>query len=545
MTTTPASIGPHSRKKVSYYYDYDVGNYYYGQGHPMKPHRIRMAHNLILNYGLYRKMEVYRPHKAIADEMTRFHSDEYVKFIQNVRPDNIADFNKQMQRFNVGEDCPVFEGVYDFCQISAGGSLAGAVKLNRKLTDIAINWAGGLHHAKKSEASGFCYINDIVLAILELLKYHQRVLYVDIDVHHGDGVEEAFYTTDRVMTVSFHKFGEYFPGTGDLRDIGAGRGKYYAVNFPLRDGIDDDTYETIFKPVMSKVMETYQPNAVVLQCGADSLTGDRLGCFNLTLKGHGKCVEFMKSFNLPLLLLGGGGYTIRNVARAWTNETAIALNQEIPNELPYNDYFEYYGPDFKLNITPSNMPNQNSLDYLDKIKVKLFDNLRMLPHVPGVQMQSIPDDIMDVDRVIDEDKDSDPNKRISQVQTDRRIVDERELSDSEDEEGDKRRNHSNAKQVFNKRKASSDSINGVTVNGNDGIQHNINTTVTKVMKQAELTIVNPSISDNHSSNAESTGVSVTTIIKEEVIQTTTAISEGNIPMDADISSVITETKNSE
>jgi len=150
------------------------------------------------------------------------------------------------------------------------------------------------------------------------------------------------------MTVSFHKFGEYFPGTGDLRDIGAGRGKYYAVNFPLRDGIDDDSYETIFKPVMTKVMESYQPNAVVLQCGADSLTGDRLGCFNLTLKGlfltknqisikfffslgHGKCVEFMKGFNLPLLLVGGGGYTIRNVARAWTHETAIALNQEIPN----------------------------------------------------------------------------------------------------------------------------------------------------------------------------------------------------------------------
>jgi histone deacetylase 1/2 len=121
------------------------------------------------------------------------------------------------------------------------------------------------------------------------------------------------------------------------------------VNFPLRDGIDDDSYETIFKPVMTKVMESYQPNAVVLQCGADSLTGDRLGCFNLTLKGacsrprrkrfhrgrffagHGKCVEFMKGYNLPLLLVGGGGYTIRNVARAWTYETAIALNQEIPN----------------------------------------------------------------------------------------------------------------------------------------------------------------------------------------------------------------------
>lgn len=124
---------------------------------------------------------------------------------------------------NVGEDCPVFDGLYEFCQLSAGGSVAAAVKLNKQASEICINWGGGLHHAKKSEASGFCYVNDIVLGILELLKYHQRVLYIDIDVHHGDGVEEAFYTTDRVMTVSFHKYGEYFPGTGDLRDIGAGK----------------------------------------------------------------------------------------------------------------------------------------------------------------------------------------------------------------------------------------------------------------------------------------------------------------------------------
>jgi histone deacetylase 1/2 len=111
-------------------------------------------------------------------------------------------------------------------------------------------------------------------------------LYIDIDIHHGDGVEEAFYTTNRVLTVSFHKFGEYFPGTGDIKDIGAGEGKYYAVNFPLKDGIDDESYEMIFKPIIGKVMEWYRPEAVVLQCGADSLAGDRLGCFNLSLKGN-------------------------------------------------------------------------------------------------------------------------------------------------------------------------------------------------------------------------------------------------------------------
>ena len=108
---------------------------------------------------------------------------------------------------------------------------------------------GGLHHAKKAEASGFCYTNDIVLGILELLKYNERVLYIDIDVHHGDGVEEAFFCTDRVMTVSFHKYGDFFPGTGDSDSIGAKKGKHYALNVPLRAGIDDVTYVELFKTV--------------------------------------------------------------------------------------------------------------------------------------------------------------------------------------------------------------------------------------------------------------------------------------------------------
>jgi histone deacetylase 1/2 len=207
----------------------------------------------------------------------------------------------------------------------------------------------------------------------------------------------------------------------------------------LRDGIDDEVYETIFQPVMSKVMELYQPSAIVLQCGADSLTGDRLGCFNLTLKGHGRCVEFMRSYNLPILLLGGGGYTIRNVARAWTYETAVALGVEISNELPYNDYFEYYGPDFKLHISPSNMPNQNSPEYLDKIKCKLIENLRMIPHAPGVQMTAIPDDAMNVEEGdaerMDAAEDAAADKRGgSDLAKDKRISNNQDISDSENEE---------------------------------------------------------------------------------------------------------------
>ena len=165
---------------------------------------------------------------------------------------------------NIGDDCPIFDGLFEFGNLYSQGSVMGAAHLNAGHSDFAINWAGGLHHAKKQEASGFCYINDCVLAILELLKVHERVLYVDIDIHHGDGVEEAFYTTDRVMTCSFHKYGEYFPGTGTLEDIGAEQGKNYAVNFPLNDGMDDENYINIFKPVMDEIFLRYRPGALVM-----------------------------------------------------------------------------------------------------------------------------------------------------------------------------------------------------------------------------------------------------------------------------------------
>ncbi len=298
-----------------------------------------MTHSLVVYYWLYRNMEVLRPKPVLLSEMTRFHSDDYINFLRVITPDNMQEYMRQLQRFNVGEDCPVFDGLFEFCQLYTSGSIGGAALLNQKDADIVINWAGGLHHAKKSEASGFCYVNDCVLAILELLKHHHRVLYIDIDIHHGDGVEEAFYTTDRVMTVSFHKFGEYFPGTGDVKDSGYGDGKNYAINFPLHDGMDDESFSSVFRPIIGKVMETFSPGAIVLQCGADSLSGDRLGCFNLSLKGHADAVAFVKGFDVPVLVLGGGGYTLRNVPRCWAYETSVLLDTEIKDDLPFHDYF--------------------------------------------------------------------------------------------------------------------------------------------------------------------------------------------------------------
>ncbi|RDB19796.1 Histone deacetylase Rpd3 [Hypsizygus marmoreus] len=384
-----------SKRRVAYYYDADAGAYTYGLGHPMKPHRIRVTHDLVTAYNMLPKMHILKPKRASPETMSSFHTDEYVHFLNRVTPETAEELTYHGTRFLVGEDNPAFEGVFEFCSISAGGSICAAQRIASGATDIAINWAGGLHHAKKREASGFCYINDIVLGTLELLRTYPRVLYIDIDCHHGDGVEEAFYTTDRVMTCSFHKFGEYFPGTGTQEDRGRGRGKGYAINVPLKDGITDQAYQSVFEPIITKVLEVFRPSAIVLQCGADSLSGDKLGCFNLTMHGHAHCVQFVRKQNIPFILVGGGGYTVKNVARTWTYETACALGIEdtIDPNLPWNQYFEWFGPRYRLEVAESNMDDLNVKDgSLEKVRITALEQLQELASkcAPSVGMHEVP-----------------------------------------------------------------------------------------------------------------------------------------------------------
>lgn len=387
-------------KEVAYLFDPNIGKYYYGHRHPMKPHRLTLTNSLVMNYGLHKKMKMYIPALATAKEMCRFHSQDYIEFLERVTPRNVDQFQQYFQQYNVMEDCPIFEGLFEFCSKYTGGSLRAASMLNNNQCDIAVNWAGGLHHAKKFEASGFCYVNDINIAILELLKYHPRVLYIDIDIHHGDGVQEAFYLTDRVMTVSFHKYGNtFFPGTGDMFEIGNDFGRYYSVNVPLKEGIVDADYSYIFKGVIEDVLEFYRPTAVVLQCGADSLGGDRLGCFNLSIKGHGDCIKMIRDSGLPTIILGGGGYTVRNVARCWTYETSLVVDEPLNVELPDNEYLEYYSPDFLLHpdLFNSKLENHNTRQYLDYIRQTIHENLRNIAHAPSVQLQPIVPSFFDTD----------------------------------------------------------------------------------------------------------------------------------------------------
>lgn len=386
------------KPKVSYHYNDEATPFHFGTHHPMKPFRLLLTDEIVLNYGLQHKMDWYKPRAATEQEVVEFHAQEYVDFLKNVTPTTLDQFPEQIKKFNIGDDCPIFDGLFNYASICAGASIDASRKLINGQSDIAINWSGGLHHAKKFEASGFCYINDIVLGILNLLRVYPRVLYIDIDVHHGDGVQEAFYLTDRVMSLSFHKYdGEFFPGTGSLEEIGAKEGRHFCLNVPLRDGIDDASYVALFKGIVEQVLLKFQPGAIVLQCGADSLGGDRLGRFNLNIKAHAECVRFTKSFGIPLMVLGGGGYTPRNVSRLWAYETAVCLDTEVKSQLPDNiPFYRHFGPDYSLFPDLSNVhsvANQNTPAYLESVFTQVMEQLRYLNGAPSVQMQYIPPDI--------------------------------------------------------------------------------------------------------------------------------------------------------
>lgn len=142
----------------------------------MRPHRLELTNNLVLAYSLHSKMTMHSPRSATEEELVEFHDADYIDFLKRVTPRNAQQLTKDWTKYNMGDDCPVFHDVFKFCQHYSGASLAAARRLVSDGCDVAINWSGGLHHAKKGEASGFCYVNDIVLAILELLRYQSTCL---------------------------------------------------------------------------------------------------------------------------------------------------------------------------------------------------------------------------------------------------------------------------------------------------------------------------------------------------------------------------------
>ncbi|KAF2119548.1 hypothetical protein BDV96DRAFT_486982 [Lophiotrema nucula] len=421
--------------KVSFHYNPHVEYHHFGSSHPMKPWRLTLTKQLVVAYGLEYTMDLFEPRPATLDELAVFHDREYLSYLSRVTPQNAQPEDASHLAFGFGgesNDCPVFDGLWNYVCLYSGASMHAAHNLTNKQSDIAINWSGGLHHAKKNLASGFCYVNDIVLAIQHLLTQNQRVLYIDIDVHHGDGVEQAFESTDRVFTLSYHKYGNdrngwpFFPGTGNITDMGptdpTNRGKGHTLNIPLDDGIDDEQYKWLFKTITGAVVDKYQPNAIVLQSGADSLGGDRLGRFNLNIKAHGFCIETVKNFGRPLLLIGGGGYTPRNVARTWCHETAVCvganLHNNLPTHLPYLQAFQgeengggILYPD--LHNTKRH-DNANSTSKLQKLVSHALDNLRYMEGAPSVVVNTrglTEEQIMKVREQIDRELDDEREDR--------------------------------------------------------------------------------------------------------------------------------------
>ncbi|KAM9269834.1 histone deacetylase 8 [Cariama cristata] len=209
------------------------------------PKRASMVHSLIEAYSLLDQMKIVKPKVASMEELASFHTDAYLQHLQKVSEEGDDDHPESVE-YGLGYDCPATEGIFEYAAAVGGATITAAQCLLDGKCKVAINWPGGWHHAKKDEASGFCYLNDAVLGILRLRQKFDRVLYIDLDLHHGDGVEDAFSFTSKVMTVSLHKFSPgFFPGTGDLTDVGLGKGRYYSVNVPIQDGIQDEKYYQI------------------------------------------------------------------------------------------------------------------------------------------------------------------------------------------------------------------------------------------------------------------------------------------------------------
>jgi acetoin utilization protein AcuC len=216
----------------------------------------------------------------------------------------------------------------------AGGSIDGAEALLRG-AKRAFNPAGGLHHAMPARASGFCHINDGVLAIERLRHAGKRVVYVDIDAHHGDGVQHAFYRARDVLTVSIHQTGyTIFPGTGFEEEIGVDDGCGFSINVPLLPGAGDRAYDLAFDELILPAIELFQPDVLVTQLGTDALIGDLLANLRMSLYGFERAVERFRAIGVPWLAFGGGGYDVGNVVRAWTLAWSAMLDEKLADEIP-------------------------------------------------------------------------------------------------------------------------------------------------------------------------------------------------------------------
>jgi acetoin utilization protein AcuC len=300
-------------------YSYDLTQYEYKPSHPFKPVRARLMRELLNRYGLiFEENQRTIEAPVMAEELLYlFHSREYIDLLKKGEK---GEFSVEMLRAGLGtQDNPLFKAMYQYSLLASSGTYEGAMMLYRQEARLAFNPFGGFHHAGRNHAEGFCYINDIGVTIKDLLRKGLKVAYIDIDAHHGNGIQNAFYETDRVLKISIHESGEsLYPGSGFAGEIGSGAGTGYNVNIPVQAGTDDEVYLFAFESVAPPLVESFKPDIVVACIGCDTHKDDPLAHLNLTSNGYNKAIKIINDLSPRVLALGSGGYNVFKTAALWT-----------------------------------------------------------------------------------------------------------------------------------------------------------------------------------------------------------------------------------
>lgn len=320
--------------------DYDLG-----PSHPLRPSRVVRTYELIKACGLLgsRSASLSRPSAADEDAIALVHSPEY---IAAVRAPGEGRLLRRAHEFGLGTiDNPIVGGMYEAAALVVGASVRAADLVIDGKARVAFNPSGGLHHAHRDRAAGFCVFNDPAIAIAHLLNRcgdGVKVAYVDIDAHHGDGVQEAFYDRRDVLTISVHESGRYlFPTTGAVSEIGEGDGEGFAVNLPLSPYTGDDVYVGAFRDVVIPLLEAFAPDFVCTQLGVDTHYQDPLTHLCCTTHGYIRVVEEIAQRAPRWIAIGGGGYDVTVVPRAWTLAFARMAGVDPPEHIPGSEAQHY------------------------------------------------------------------------------------------------------------------------------------------------------------------------------------------------------------
>jgi len=315
--------------KSALIYSEAFSQYDFGSLHPFKTARAKTANELCHRYNLLDRpwMEIVKPEPLCMEKLSLFHNEEYIRLLDSA---SSGTFDFKMLGCGLGTDeNPVFEGLYSMITLSAGATYLGTELLIRQGFTVTFNVFGGFHHAGRSHAEGFCYINDAGIAISHLLQEGFRVAYIDLDAHHGNGIQDAFFNDNRVLKISLHESGKtLYPWSGYETEIGEGVGKGYNVNIPLPQGTDDETYLYAFSHVVPPLIEAFSPDIIIGVFGADTHHTDPLTHLNMSNYSLREAVKSIRDLSPKLLALGGGGYNLYTSARTWSLLWAVMNNIE-------------------------------------------------------------------------------------------------------------------------------------------------------------------------------------------------------------------------